>query len=145
VDQGFSFAMAVQDAILECLTACSTALRQLQRLLLASQGQTSALQDLVTQVKYIASSLSALNNVFFNPEQDLGLQIDTNPDLERLFQLTLRPCSLISSALLADVNQSQSIPGGYDFQSTSKTYLSLMRSLRSAISILLSTVQRYVT
>jgi hypothetical protein len=141
-DQGFSFAMAVQDAILGCLTACSTALRQLQKLLLAHQGEVSALHDLVTQIKYIASSLSALNNVFFDPGQDIGLQIDSNLDLERLFQLTLRPCSLISSALLADLARTQSVPGGYEMQYKSKTYLSLMRSLRSGISILLSTVQR---
>jgi hypothetical protein len=136
--------MSAQDAVLDCLTVCSTALRQLQKLLAERQGLSPTLHEVIIQLKYVASSLSALNSVFYDPEKDFSFQIETNADLERLFQLTMRPCSMIFTGLLSQISavNTRAIPSIHD-NNVWKSYLSLIRSLRSGISILVSTLQRY--
>jgi hypothetical protein len=130
-----SFAMSVQDMVFECLRSCSSTLRSLQRL-----QQTYVLSELVSHIKLVASSLSAVNNIFYESDRDLMQEIENNSDLERLFQLTIRPCSLTFSAI-----SNQIALNNLNFETSDtgfRPHLSLVRSLRSGMTILTSTLQK---
>jgi hypothetical protein len=132
-----SFAMSVQDMVFECLRSCSNTLRSLQRL-----PQTSISSELISHVKLVASSLSSVNNIFYETDRDLLQEIENNSDLERLFQLTIRPCSLTFAAILNQVALTS-----LNFETSDivfRPHLSLVRSLRSGMTILTSTLQKYV-
>jgi hypothetical protein len=133
-----SLAMSIQDMVFECLRSCSSTLRSLQRL-----QQTSTLSELISHIKLVASSLSSINNIFYESDRDLIQEIETNSDLERLFQLTIRPCTLILSGI-----RNQIALTSLNFETSDsifKPHLSLVRTLRSGMTILTSTLQKYVS
>jgi len=129
--------MSVQDMILECLRACSSTLRSLQKL-----SRTYYSSELISHIRLVAGSLSSLSNIFYEADRDLTQEIENNSDLERLFILTIRPCSIILSAIQDQVALSSL---NFEINDTSfRPHLSLVRSLRSGMTILSSTLQMYV-
>jgi hypothetical protein len=143
-------------AVLHCLTVCSSSLAQLQHLQREYHNSTPAtLEALLSEVRQVARSLSGINTLFYDPDRDVAFALESNMDLQQLFDGVLRPTRIIFASLEQEM-RGLFLPA-YDHDAKEddpkararylftdnvlKNYLSMVRTDRSVLTMLTSAIQ----
>jgi hypothetical protein len=142
-------------AVLQCLTLCSQALAQLQHLQREYQNPPATLEALTIEVRQVARSLSGVNGLFYDPERDVAMALESNMDLQQLFDNVLRPTRIIFATLEqemrglflpaydheAQVDDPKARANHLFTDNVLKNYLSMIRMDRSALTMLITALQ----
>lgn len=140
--------------VLQTLTICSTALQQLQHLQREYQSPPATLEALHIEGKHVARSLSMLNGLFYDPEKDIGNALESNNELRAIFDKCMNPCRIIFTSLEQELRklflptyaqeaEDDDLRGRAKYLFTEnvfKNYLSLIRTLRSAMQMMVSSL-----
>ncbi|KAF2672102.1 hypothetical protein BT63DRAFT_422605 [Microthyrium microscopicum] len=141
--------------VLQALTLCSQSLQQIQHLEREYQSPPATLESLHTEAKHVARSLSMLNGLFYDPEKNLATTLETNTELRSVFDNCMNPCRIIFTSLGQELRklflpsyvkeaEDDDVKGRAKYLFTEnvfKNYLSLGRTLRSAMQMLVSALQ----
>jgi hypothetical protein len=143
-------------AVLQCLTLCSASLAQLQHLQREYHSSPPAtLEALLVEVRQVARSLSGINTLFYDPERDVAAALESNMDLQQLFDGVLRPTRIIFASLEQEMRglflpaydqnareDDTKARARYLFtDNVLKNYLSMVRTDRSVLTMLSSALQ----
>jgi hypothetical protein len=146
-------------AVLQCLTLCSASLAQLQHLQREYHNSPPAtLEALLVEVRQVARLLSGINTLFYDPERDVAFALESNMDLQQLFDGVMRPTRIIFASLeqemhglflpAYDQNAKEDDPKArarYLFtDNVLKNYLSMVRTDRSILTMLTNAMQMFV-
>jgi len=132
--------------VLQCLSICSQTLQQLNAIQRSLEAPIQALATLQNETKLILKSLSTCNGLFYDFDKDVASSLDSDPQLRHSFDGTFKPCNTIFSTLTKQLTlfAAKNARTDADAQRTFKQQLSLVRTLRSAMTMAVSALDQYV-